>query len=442
MHAIAERVEIVNPAINALCTLDIEQALSRAREIDESRPTSSEAGPLLGVPVSIKDLTETAGLLTTYGAREHSRNIPRHDAEVVKRIREAGAVIFAKSNTPEWGVGINTRNHVFGQTRNPWRVDRSAGGSSGGAAAAVASGLGPLAEATDHGCSIRLPSSFNGVVGLRPTAGRVPKWPNGWVYDPYAVTGPMARSVEDCELLLRVMSGPDRRVPPSDVPLYRSPDFSQWPDLANWKIGWSPDLGIAPVDTDVLDVCTGAVKAFEDAGVRVDTVAPGFDGIREIINPLRAVRQVAQEQAKQESTTNELVLDFLRAAPEFSAVDVGRAEAARSHLWQRMASFFDNHDFLVTVSTQTAAFPIADPFPKTISGQRIEDTIEACLTCYAITMTGLPAISVPAGLTKDGLPVGLQIVGPRFSEASVLMAAKVLQTLRPWSHLRPAVDAT
>jgi amidase len=435
MTAVAQRAEQVDPIINALCTTDFERAVDQARRIDAG---DARDLPLLGVPVTVKDLTDTAGLRTTFGSPHYADRVPENDALVVERIRASGAIVFAKTNTPEFGAGFNTTNPLFGATRNPWDPARSSGGSSGGAAAAVASGLGPVAHATDHGCSIRLPASLNGLVGLRPTPGRVPDWPSDWVYDTYCVTGPLARTTADCELFFGVMAGADPRVPPSDMPAYRRPPGG---GVAGLRAGWTPDLGIAAVEGEVVALCEKAVGVLAEAGLAVEEACPDFSEVRTIIDPLRAVRQVSNSSvtAGLGDVDNRFVTEYLQRAEQYTARDVGEAEAARSRLWQSLAAFFESHDVLVTVTTQFPAFPVEQPYPPVIAGRPSTDTNDACISCYAITVTGLPAISVPAGWTSTGLPVGLQVVAPRRREDLLFRIAEELERRRPWGDRRPPV---
>lgn len=444
--AVLERTDQVNPAVNAVCTVDHEGALEAARHAEKREWSGSE--PLLGVPITIKDLTETAGLKTTYGSKLYEHNVPAEDALVVQRLRRAGAVVFGKSNTPEFGVGINTTNEVFGATRNPWNLSRSAGGSSGGAAAAVAAGLGPLAHGTDHGCSVRLPASFNGLVGLRPTPGLIPKIPSEWAYDPFGVTGPIARTVKDCATLFDVMAGDDRRTPiGSDLPATASGLSREIPGL---RIGWTPDLGgIALLDPEVADVCSAAVARFETLGCTVDACTPDFGSIRDIIEPLRAVRQIAlygHLETENSTIANQHFLEYMQRAQRFTAGDVGRAESLRSQLWMQMVTLFEEFDVLVTPTVGTPPFPVELLHPAEINGSEVRDGIDACMHCYALTMTGLPGLSIPAGFTADGLPIGLLLVGPRKSEGMLFRAAHHYETafgwpIRPSENMRTAGTA-
>ncbi|MGE0803053.1 MAG: amidase [Lautropia sp.] len=440
MTAVLDRADRINPAINALCTIDYDGAMNGARAA-ERRIGDGTAGPLLGVPISIKDLTETAGLTTTYGSLIYRDNVPAEDALVVQRIRRAGAIPFAKSNTPEFGVGINTTNEVFGSTRNPWNPAKTAGGSSGGAGAAVASGLGPLAHGTDHGCSVRLPASFNGIVGLRPTPGLIPKLPSAWAYDPFAVTGPMARTAADCALLFDAMAGDDKRTPIGSDVMATSEQLGA--DLGSLRIGWSPDLGgTAALDPEIEHVCAAAVRRFASLSCNVDECTPDFGVIRDIIEPLRAVRQIAlygHLELAESPIANQLFLRYFDRAQQITAAEVGRAEALRSALWVRMSAIFDQFDLLATPTVGCPPFDVGVLFPPEIGGTAIADATAACMHCYALTMTGLPCLSIPAGFTRDGLPVGLQLVGPRRSEALLLRTAHHYEAAFGWP-IRPSVN--
>lgn len=444
MGAVIEHAERVNPAINALVDVDFDEALAEARAVDASEPGPDDP-PLKGVPITIKDLTDTSRMRTTYGSRLFADHVAPADAEVVTRLRRAGSIVFAKTNTPEFGAGINTTNELHGATRNPWNTGRTAGGSSGGAGAAVAAGIGPVAEGTDHGCSVRLPAGFSGVVGLRPTIGRIPKWPDEWVYDPFAVTGPLARTVADCELVFEAMSGPFAAVPSTLRPPYRRA-AEPVADVAGQRIGWAPDLnGIAAVDREVVEICARAVELLARNGASVDEGGPEFGDVRGIIEPLRAVRQIARSGRHaalgDSPVDNELVETWMQRAKSITAVDVGRAEAARHRLWQRLVAYFETHDVLATLTTQVAAFPVEQLYPPTIAGVPMQDAIDACLTCYAISITQLPAISVPVGFTSEGLPIGLQLVGRPFEEDRLFQIARHLEHEQPWAMRWPELLA-
>ena len=392
------------------------------------------------MPVSIKDLTPTAGIRTTYGSRLFEDNVPSEDALIVTRLKAAGAIVVGKTNTPEFGAGINTTNAVFGPTRNPWNPALSPGGSSGGAAAALAAGLGPIAEGSDHGGSLRVPAALSGVVGFRTSAGRVPRYPSGWVYDPYSVTGPMARTVADTALMLSVVTGPDERIPISlhdpGPPFARAGRGS----VGGLRVAFSRDLGIATVASEVAATVERAVQAFTELGCTVEEAHPDVSDVREMIPPLRAARTAAAFPSlldRAEQVDNEFLREYLRRPATLGALDVARAEAQRSALWLRARTFFERHDFLVTPTTATAAFPVEHEHPREADGRPLATMLDAIILTYAITMIGLPAISIPAGFTAAGLPVGMQIVGRRHAEPAVLRLAAAFEHARPWAHLRP-----
>ncbi len=427
----------MNPTVNAYCTLAADSARQAAREAEAAQMRGEER-PLLGVPVSIKDLTDTAGIRTTSGSPVFANRVPAEDALVVSRLKSAGAIVLGKTNTPELGAGINTHNPLFGATRNPWDTSRGAGGSSGGAAAALAAGLCTLAEGSDHGGSLRIPASFCGIVALRTSPGRVPQYPGDWLYDPFSVTGPMARSVADAALMLSVMAGPDDRVPIS-LP-EPGATFAQATegDVRGLRVAWSRDLGVAAVDPEVAGVVEKAIDTWRSLGCVVEEACPDFHEVPDMIPPLRAVRTAATYQSLVErgSVDNPFFQDFLELSRALGALDVARAETQRSRLWENVERFFHQYDLLVTPATQTAAFPIEEDYPKTIDGRTMNGTVEAILLTYSISMTGLPAISIPCGFTAAGLPVGMQIVGRRHAEAAVLRAAAAFEAATPLA-LRP-----
>lgn len=427
------RIERINPAINAFCTLAPEQARAAARRAEAAMRAGAALGPLHGVPVAIKDLTATAGIRTTYGSKLFEHNVPTEDALVVARLKAAGAIVLGKTNTPEFGAGINTTNAVFGPTRNPWDTNRSSGGSSGGSAAALAAGLCPIAEGTDHGGSLRVPAALCGVIGFRTTAGRVPRYPSGWLYDTFSVTGPMARTVPDVALMLSVVAGPDDRVPIAiDTPGAVFADAAQG-DVAGLRVAWSRDLGLSLVDPEVADIAARAARSFADLGCHVVEGHPDVHDVPEMIPPLRAMRNVAATPHlldRVQEIDNPFCREYLERGRSVTALEVARAEAQRSALYQRCRDFFQRHDLLLTPTMPVAAFPIEDFHPRTIAGRPVAGTLDAVMLTYAITMTGLPAISVPCGRTAEGLPVGLQIVGGWHAEALVLRTAAAFERAR------------
>jgi amidase len=397
------------------------------------------------VPIGLKDMTETAGLRTTYGSKLYEHNVPDVDALLVTRLKQAGGIIIGKTNTPEFAAGINTRNPVFGQTLNPWNLDLNPGGSSGGSAVALATGMCALAEGSDHGGSLRNPASFCNVVGFRVSAGRIPAYPSPWVYDPFSVHGPMARTVRDAALMLSVMAGPDERVPISisepGAPLAQAAEGS----IAGWRVAWAPDLGgLLRVGPEVRRLTESAARQFADLGCTVEEASPDLHDALQIITPLRAMRTGAVHQKELgmlDRVDNAFLKQFAGRAEQLGALAVAEAESRRSRLWERVRAFMERYHLLLLPATQTAAFPKEIERPTEIAGQRVDDSLESSLSTYAVSITGLPALSVPCGFTEDGLPLGLQIVGRWRREADVLRAAAAFEDAHP-HHLRRAPIVT
>ena len=458
VDAALRRIERVNPAVNAYVTVAAEQAVAAARDAeaaiqrgnDRSAGPEQAIGPLHGVPVSLKDLTPSAGIRTTYGSKLFADNVPTADALEVTRLKQAGAIILGKTNTPEFGAGPNTLNALFGATRNPWDLERSAGGSSGGAAVALACGLGPLAQGSDLGGSLRIPASVCGVIGFRTSPGRIPVWPGGWTSNPFSVTGPMARSVRDVALMLSVMAGPDDRVSisldePGDV-FERAAD-GELASIARVagrppRVAWSHDLGIGVVDPEVSRLVESAARTFESLGCTVEDAHPDIGDPRDMIAALRALGTAAGNPEllkRADEVDNPFLREFLKRPAELTGMEIANAWNAHSRLIERVSAFFRDYDLLITPTTPTPAYLVDQMFPPDVAGTPIASAIDAMIVTYAITMTGLPAISVPAGWTEAGPPIGMQIVGRRHAEAAVLSAAAAFEATRPWADRRPAV---
>ena len=458
VEAALAQIERLNPVINAVCSPAVEQARATAKEAEAAMARGEAFGPLHGLPVGIKDHTEVAGLRNTYGSKLFEHYVPAEDALLVQRLKAAGAVIVGKTNTPEFAAGINTRNALFGTTVNPWDTSLSSGGSSGGSAAALATGMCALAEGSDHGGSLRGPAAFCGVVGFRVSVGRIPAYPSAWVFDTFNVHGPMARTVRDVALMLSVMAGPDARNPLSiaepGAPLAeveggpsassgQAPSSGSGQALRDWRIAWTPDLGgLFRVDPDVAGLTEAAARRFADLGARVEDASPDLHDAPEIIPPLRAWRTaiVHQEQLDRlDQTQNDFLKEFAERARRLTIGDVARAEFQRSALWERTRRFFETYRLLALPTMQFAALPKDRDFPAAVGGQPVRDPLEAILSTYAISLTGLPAISVPCGFTESGIPVGLQLVGRWRAEADVLRAAAAFEDGFPWSHRRPPI---
>jgi amidase len=444
MQAVLARIDAVNPAVNAFVTVARESALAAARRATRALGRrGAPLPPLHGIPVSIKDLFSTKGIRTTWGSVIYRDHVPDHDDLVVERLRAAGAIVVGKTNTPEFGAGGNTFNAVFGVTRNPWNTALSCGGSSGGAAVAVATGMGPLAQGSDLGGSLRTPAAFCGVLGFRTSPGLIPTHPRALVWDTLSVTGPLARTVGDIALMLSVMAGPDDRAPLSyDVDPSQFTRAVKALSIKGWRVAWTPDLhGLIPVNDEVARVAHDATRVLRSLGARVDTACPDFSELNEIVRGTRALTMVALHADKlpawRDQMQKELVQDIEQSLT-LTATDIARSEVLRSVLWHRVRAFMATRDLLVLPTVAVPPFPVEQTYPTEINGHRLDSYTQWFYLTYAITVTGLPAISVPCGFTKAGLPVGLQIVGRRRQEAAVLRAAAALEAAAPWaSHIPP-----
>jgi amidase len=439
--AVLARIERQNPTLNAYCTVAAEQALDASKRATAALKRRAALGALHGVPVSIKDLTLTKGIRTTEGSKIFEHRVPDRDALVVERLRAAGATVVGKTNTPEFGAGANTFNAVFGPTRNPWNPALTCGGSSGGAAVALATGMGHLAEGSDLGGSLRIPAAFCGVVGFRTTPGLVPVWPATLAWDPWSVQGPMARTVSDTALMLAAIAGADPRAPlsyPVDTRMFAR--AVRAPRIKGVRVAWGGSLGITPVDDEVLEICHAATAVLRKLGARVDDAHPDFDGLHEIVAVSRGAGMVARHAEKLE-TWRGVMQDNLVKNIDYgltlAAADIGRAERMRTELWHRVREFYGRYDLIVTPTTAVPPFPLEVVYPSEIGGKRMTHYIEWALLTYAFTVVGLPAISVPCGFTRAGLPVGLQIAGRWRDEAGVLRAAAAFEAAQPWAHRRP-----
>jgi amidase len=437
VRAFIARIERVNPRLNAIVTFVPEQALATAKALDRRR---DKPGPLYGLPIAYKDLVPTKGVRTTQGSLVFEKEVPRENHAIVDRLSAAGAILIGKTNTPEFGAGSQTFNAVFGATRNPYDLGRTCGGSSGGAAAAVAANLLPFADGSDLAASLRNPGNYCNVVGLRPSPGRVPSWPSANAWDTLAVMGPIARSVADSALLLSAMAGPDPRAP---VSIDEPGDASRRPlrrDFGKTRVAWSRDLGGLPMEPQVLRALAPARKILADLGCVVDDAEPDFSGATESFETLRAIGFLQKYGALAEQhgeTLKDTVLWNVAEGRRRTGADVARAEALRTQLFHRMRAFLERHEFLVCPVNQLAPYPVEVEWPREIAGTRMDNYLDWMKSCYYITITGHPAISVPAGFTPEGLPVGLQIVGRYRDDFGVLQLAHAFESATQTWKERP-----
>ncbi len=430
LDVLEKRIAEVDGAINALPTLCFDRARANARELMK-RP-AGERGLLAGLPVPIKDLTNVAGVLTTQGSPIYKDTVPTKSDIMVEHLEASGAVIYAKSNTPEFGAGANTFNEVFGPTLNPWDTSRSAAGSSGGAAAALASGTAWLAHGSDMGGSLRNPASFCGIVGMRPSIGRVAHTPVAKIDRNLGVQGPMARNVEDIALMLDAMSG-EHPADPLSLPVLPTSFLSAARSGKKPKrVAYSPDLGITPVDPEVAEITRKAAMRFAEAGVIVEEAHPDLREAHECFHVLRAfdfaISKANLLREKRDLLKPEVIWN-IEEGLKLSVDDLVRAEAQRVAMTNRALEFFKTYDLLLTPATIVAPFPIENRYVAECAGKTFDNYVEWLGIVYAITLICSPALSLPCGFTKAGLPVGLQIVAAPRGEAQLLAGAKAIEDI-------------
>lgn len=439
VEAALERVHRFNPRLNAIVTLN-EHALDDARTLERRILAGESLGSLAGVPVGIKDVTQVAGLRTTFGSPLYQDHVPREDALVVQRLRAAGAIILGKTNTPEFAAGGNTWNDVFGRTRNPWNPACSAGGSTGGGAAALAAGMIALAEGTDLGGSLRIPASFCGVVGLRPSPGLVPTVPSDYVWDTLQVTGPMAGTAEDVALMLQAIAGPS-----PDTPL-RQPlagrDFVtavRAGPKRGLRVAYCPDIAGIGIEPGIESVCRAAAESLTRCGVSVEPIELDLSAGREAFLALRGLWFVTwmQERLERIEEFGVNVKNNTKAGLAASVRDLGRAEHIRGQIWHQFRRFFDRYDHLLTPTMAVPPFPVEQNYPDTVAGKPMQTYIDWIAPTFVLSLTGLPVASVPCGLAA-GMPVGMQVVGPAEGEEAVLALAALVQRTTPLG--RPAAE--
>jgi amidase len=440
MTAHLDRIERMNPDVNAIVTLDAERALEAARRADRAQAFGEKLGPLHGLPVAHKDSFLTRGMRTTFGSPIFREFVPDADSAVVARQRGAGAITLGKTNMPEFGAGSQTFNAVFGATRNPYDLGKTCGGSSGGAAVALACGMVALADGSDLGGSLRNPANFCNVVGLRPSTGRVAQWPSEDAFEMLAVAGPMARTVEDLALYLSVLAGPDARDPlalPEDGARFRAPLAR---DFTGTRIAWSEDLDGLPVEPAVTAAITSRRGAFVELGCEIDDVSPDLSGADEVFQTLRGVlfaNGFGPLLDEHPGMLKDTIVWNIEYGRRLTLTDLGRAQLLRTQLFARMHAFMERYEFIVAPVNQLAPFPVDQPYPTEIAGTAMESYLDWMRSCSRITVTGHPAISVPCGFTPDGLPVGVQIIGRYRDELGILQFAHAFEQLTRAGTRRP-----
>jgi amidase len=425
----------VNPQLNAIVTLVADAARASAKHAEAAVMRGDALGALHGLPVAIKDITATAGIRTTYGSPLFKDNVPTEDADVVRRLKAAGAIVLGKTNTPEFAAGANTFNDVFGVTRNPWNPALSPAGSSGGSAVAVATGMVPLAQGTDFGCSIRMPASFCGIVGIRPTPGLTPNWPMPLAWDPGQVNGPLARTAEDAALMLDAITGFSRISPISVAPPWASARaiVARANDVKGLRIAYVSDIAGIGVEPEIDGICRATALSLRDAGASVEEITFDLSDGKEPYQAWRGLWMVGQQFANldrlEEFGVN--LKGNIKAGLKVTATDFAAAEQKRQLLFRRFAKFFEKYDLLIMPQSPVKQFPVEMNFPTLINGKKLDNYTDWIAGSYLITLMSLPGGSVPAGKTGDGLPVGIQMVGARFEEPLILSVMKIVQQMHP-----------
>src|SRR5579864_3231118 len=437
-----KQIERVNPKVNAIVTIVPEMAADAAAKADEMQARKVTLGPLHGLPVAHKDLLETRGIRTTFGSPLYRNNVPSEDDLIVERIRRAGAITIGKTNTPEFGAGSQTFNTIFGATRNPYDLTKTCGGSSGGAAVALACGLAPVASGSDTGGSLRNPAAFCNVVGFRPSPGRVPNPNAAFAWSTLSTSGCLGRSVADLAFALSTIAGPDARAPLSILEpgegLARPLDRS----FEGVRVAWFKDLGGVPFDPRVRTVVDAQRKTFEALGCLVEQAEPDFAPADVAFRVLRAWHSAnsyggllrAHPEAFKDTLAKEI-----EEGLQLTGGDVARAETAHGQLWRRFQAFLDTYEYFVLPTAQVPPFDIETPYPTALAGVAFDNYIDWMKSCWYISATGNPAASVPAGFTPEGLPVGVQIVGRANADFSVLQLAHAFEHATGFGKRHPAI---
>ena len=445
MQAHIAQIDRVNPQVNAIVTYHPDTALEGAKAADDALSRGDDVGALHGLPVAHKDLADTAGVRTTYGSPIYADHIPEQDALMVERLKQAGAISVGKTNTPEFGAGSQTFNEVFGTTLNPYDLTKTCGGSSGGAAVALSCGMVAIADGSDLGGSLRNPSNFCNIVGFRTSVGRVPVWPSAMPWTLLSVQGPMARTVQDTALMLSAIAGPDARCPVAltdEGDSFNPLTHSLERDFKGVRIAWSGDMDGLPVDPRILTVIESRRGVFGELGCDIDEACPDFSDANEVFMTMRAASMAASRAELLRTHRDQMkdtVIWNIEQGMNLTAAEIGAAEIKRAALYERVRKFMETYEFMVFPVSQHPPFDVTQPYLTEVAGVQMDTYIDWMRSCYYITATGHPAISVPCGFTAEGLPVGIQIVGRHQSEFAVLQLAYAFQEATEFWKQRPTV---
>ncbi len=443
MEAVLARIEAIDPQLNAFLAVDAERALTAAKAAEAAVERGEAQGLLHGLPVSIKDLEPVAGLRYTAGSKFTEHQIADIDGAVTRRVKAAGGVVTGKTNTSHYGHKDMCDNLLGDACRNPWKRDRTSGASSGGAAASVAAGMGPLAHGSDGAGSIRIPAALCGVFGLKPSFGRVPSWPNADIWAARSHNGPITRTVADAALMLSAIAGPEPRDPmtidcaPDD---YLAAVANPLEALRGRRVVWSEDFGYAPVDPEVRQLAKAAAERFSsDFGCHVETADPGWDDPRELTATAWHVSYAARIghlYDERPEWFEPSLAEMIEAGRKTSGLELDKAQVARTVFYQQAFDFLEPYDLLLTPQMPLGAWSV-DAGPATIDGQPTPSMFDRLNFTFPFNLTGHPAASVPCGFTREGLPVALQIVGRWHDDTLVLQAAAAFEQAQPWAQHRP-----
>ena len=426
-------IDKINPSINAIVKLGVSAAIKSAKKAESDIMKGNWLSPMHGIPIGIKDITETKGLTTTYGSLLYKTNIPREDAEVVARLRKSGAIILCKTNTPEFAAGATTSNQLFGVTRNPWDLSFTPAGSSGGSAAAVASGMLPLAHGTDYGGSIRVPAAFCGLVGIRPTPGLIPNHPMPLAWDPGQVHGPLARTAEDAAMMLDAMIGESVLSPISMKPPWKSCQsyVTKMNSIKGVKIAYISDMAGIGFEEEMERVCRKTVFDLKKKEAKVSEIKFDISYGRKAYLTMRAEWMVGQQfkRINQIEKFGKNLANNVKAGLALTAIQIAEAQTIRNEIWHKFRVLLGKFDYIITPCAPVAPFSADLNFIAEINGKKLDTYIDWIANTYLITMVGLPAASVPAGKNSRGLPIGLQVIGRRFSEPELLGVCKIIQKI-------------
>ena len=423
-------IEKVNSKVNAIVTLDEEFATLQAKKVDKRVKEGKKLRPLEGVPIGIKDTTAVKGMRTTHGSKFFEHHIPDNNDIIVDRIKASGAIILGKTNTPEFAAGGNTYNEIFGATKNPWNLKLSAGGSTGGGAAGLAAGMFPLASGTDLGGSLRIPAAFCGVQGIRPTVGLVPAGPKKLPFQSLGVPGPMARCSHDLGVFLEVIAKPHHLDPLSPGFSFK---FSEKRVRSELRLAYIKDPAGIGIDKEVADKCLETFHALSQLGHKLDIIEVDLADGREAFEVLRAQSMVNAylDYTEKLDEMGENISGNIKRGLGQNPKDIARAEITRGELWKKLAETFNSYDALLTPTLPITPFPVENNYPESIDGKLTRSYIDWFSTTFVFSLFGVPGLSVPAGLSSKNLPIGLQVIGPHFSENRLISLARDIEELVP-----------